>query len=251
MSESIPPPLEPELRDLLRADQPPTAAARERVRARLAASLGIAIGGAAAIAATATATGTATGAAAGALTGTATATTSKLALLAAFVVGAAVGAGLYAGLARPAPHVVYVDRPAASATAVPAAPAPTAPTSTPTATTIPAPASTPTPAATPTASAASESQLSAERRILDQARAALAQGDPQRALDRLARHRRSFPDAMLGEERDAMQVQALVKLGRLDEARVTADALRRRAPGSLFLPMVDAALAAGQHGDSR
>jgi outer membrane protein assembly factor BamD (BamD/ComL family) len=79
--------------------------------------------------------------------------------------------------------------------------------------------------------------------LLDEARSALAQGDPARALERLQRHRQSFPMPLLGEERDAMWVSALVKAGRYDEARTRAEAFRRRFPDSLFASMVDTAIA--------
>jgi hypothetical protein len=154
----------------------------------------------------------------------------------AFVLGGVVGVGLYSTLApAPSPRVVYVDR------VVPASV--TAPIADP-------PAVAPTPAA-PVASAAAvvavapsgrASQLSAERILLDEARAALAQGDPARAIDRLERHRRTFATPLLGEERDAMWIQALVKAGRYDEARTRAAAFRRRAPDSLFSSVVDSAI---------
>jgi len=78
---------------------------------------------------------------------------------------------------------------------------------------------------------------------LDEARAALVQHDAQRALDALEHHRRAFPRALLAEERDAMRVQALVAAGRYDEARARASAFRKSAHDSLFLRMVDAAIA--------
>jgi hypothetical protein len=40
-----------------------------------------------------------------------------------------------------------------------------------------------------------------------------------------------------------MQVQALVAAGRYDEARVRANVFRKQTRDSLFLPMVDAAIA--------
>jgi outer membrane protein assembly factor BamD (BamD/ComL family) len=79
--------------------------------------------------------------------------------------------------------------------------------------------------------------------MLDVARTAITEGDAQRGLDRLEQHRRLFPNALLTEERDALQVQALVKAARYDKARARAGEFRRRTPGSLFLPAVDAAIA--------
>jgi outer membrane protein assembly factor BamD (BamD/ComL family) len=82
------------------------------------------------------------------------------------------------------------------------------------------------------------SQLSAERIILDAARAAMAQGDPATAIDRLERHRRTFANPILEEEREAMWIQALAKEGHGDEARSRAAVFRRRWPESLFSAMV-------------
>jgi hypothetical protein len=155
----------------------------------------------------------------------------------AFITGGVIGAALYAGLAKaPPPQVVYIDRPIAQP--APAAPPSGEPSAIPTTSSVAVPSA--IPHASPTRNHAS--QLSAERVILDEARTAISQGDPQRGLDRLDQHRRLFPNALLAEERDALQVQALVKAGRYDEARSRADSFRKRAPSSLFLPMVDAAI---------
>jgi hypothetical protein len=153
----------------------------------------------------------------------------------AFLLGGMVGAALYATFApRPAARIVYVDR-AVPSLAVPATePSITAPIA-------PSPPAGPAPVP-PAAPMARESQLSAERILLDEARAGLAQGDPTRALDRLDRHRRMFSAPLLGEERDAMWIQALVKAGRYDEARTRAAAFRRRSPDSLFSSVVDSAI---------
>jgi hypothetical protein len=48
---------------------------------------------------------------------------------------------------------------------------------------------------------------------------------------------------MLGEERDALRVETLVKAGRYEEARARADAFRKATPKSLFLSAVAAAIA--------
>ena len=151
----------------------------------------------------------------------------------AFVVGGAVGATF---APSPPPRIVYVDR-------VVAPPAPeSAPL--PTAAAIGAnpfalEARAPRASSAPPARA---SQLSAERILLDEARAALAQGDTARAIDRLDRHRRTYPVPLLSEERDAMWIQALVKAGRYDEARARAAAFRKHAPDSIFSSMVESAL---------
>jgi hypothetical protein len=85
-------------------------------------------------------------------------------------------------------------------------------------------------------------QIGAERVLLDEARGAIVQGDPIRALARIEQHRRTFATAILSEERDAMEVEALAKAGRSAEARAKADAFRRHMPNSLFLPAVESAV---------
>jgi hypothetical protein len=157
----------------------------------------------------------------------------------AFVAGSAVGAALHAGLASaPEARVVYVESPAA---AVPSA-APPAATTTPSAAdpTPPAAAIAPPVAPTPHARLA---QLDAERALLDAARVALVSGDSDAALRALDRHARTYGHPILGEERDALFVQTLVRAGRYEDARTRAEAFRRRAPQSLLLPAVDAAIA--------
>jgi hypothetical protein len=164
----------------------------------------------------------------------------------AFVLGGVVGVGLYTALA-PATRVVYVDRPVSSIQAATVATAAATPTAAATAAANELPPAPDTMAAAPSggeprAGSTRASQLSAERILLDEARAALAQGDPARAIDRLERHRRTFPQPLLAEERDAMWVQALVKAGRYDEARGRASTFRKRSPDSLFSSVVDSAI---------
>jgi hypothetical protein len=106
------------------------------------------------------------------------------------------------------------------------------------------PAATSPPHPGPNHPAPKASQLAAERMLLDEARAGLVQGDPERALARLDLHRRRYPGGLLAEERDAMLVEALAKAGRHEEARRAAEAFRARAPASLFLPTVEASVEA-------
>jgi hypothetical protein len=79
--------------------------------------------------------------------------------------------------------------------------------------------------------------------LLDEARAALVQGTADRALGLLNRHAARFPTAILAEERDAMEVEALVATGRIAEARALADSFRAQRPNSLFLATVNSAIA--------
>jgi hypothetical protein len=165
-------------------------------------------------------------------------TGSLLAL--AFVVGGAVGVALHAGLASaPEARVVYVERPAP---AVPSVEPPAATTSAPNAAdSAPPAAAIPSSVASPPH--ARLAQLDAERALLDAARVALVSGDSDTALRELDRHARTYAHPILGEERDALFVQTLVRAGRYDDARIRAEAFRRRAPQSLLLPAVDAAIA--------
>jgi hypothetical protein len=158
--------------------------------------------------------------------------------LSAFVVGAAVGAALVAGLAKPrAPTIVYVDRPRE------AVPDPVASNASSASVAEPAPSSGATSSRPlPSTPTGHPSQLGAERAILDEARSALMRGDPGRALNRVEAHRRIFPNPLLGEERDAMEIEALVALGRTSEARTRAEAFRRHAPDSIFRPTVDSVM---------
>jgi hypothetical protein len=157
---------------------------------------------------------------------------------AAFVAGGATGAAVYASLEKPAPaRIVYVDRPAIS---VPVASA------------VPPPAPEPAPSAAPSAPVAlppapavpssTSTSLSAERALIDSARAALTSGDAAAALALLDSHARRFPRPQLTEEREALRIQSLVTLGRYDEARATAARFRASSPGSLFMPAIEASL---------
>jgi hypothetical protein len=219
------PPIDPEALELLRDASPAPAEVRERVRGRL-------LGAVATIEGRSAGGGDKGGLSRIALGG-------KRAAVVAFLAGGVVGGALHAAWMKPPPErVVYVDR---------AVPAPSAmadsrialPAESP-----PAPSAAPAGSASPPSSGPPlrASQLSAERAILEEARKALAQGDPARALDRLERHRRAFANPLLAEERDAMWIQALVKAGRYDEARSRGDAFRKRSPDSLFSSAVESAL---------
>jgi hypothetical protein len=78
--------------------------------------------------------------------------------------------------------------------------------------------------------------------MLDSARNALTRGDPAGALAILDRHAKRFPGARLGEEREALAIQALVLSDRYDDARARAARFRSTAPNSLFLPAIESSL---------
>jgi hypothetical protein len=80
--------------------------------------------------------------------------------------------------------------------------------------------------------------------MLDEARRALVQGEPTHALEVLERHRHTFASPLLAEERSALEVPALAKAERYVEARTRGEAFRRHYPDSLYLPTVNATLAA-------
>jgi hypothetical protein len=63
-------------------------------------------------------------------------------------------------------------------------------------------------------------------------------------LSLLDAHEHRFPKPQLQEEREALAIQALVMLKRYDEARARASRFKAAAPNSLFLPVIDASLAA-------
>jgi hypothetical protein len=170
----------------------------------------------------------------------------------AFLLGGVTGAALLATLVPgPGTHLVVQPAPASPEAAWPVANAVPAQSTT----EVPSSAPAPVPSAAPVSPARSHaesgrsappvrtSQLAAERMLLDEARAGLVQGEPERALDRLELHRKRYPTGMLDEERDAMAVEALVGMKRYDSARSAAQAFRVRTPRSMFLPTVESAIA--------
>ena len=78
-----------------------------------------------------------------------------------------------------------------------------------------------------------------ELALLQRARAAVARGEFTSALDALRDHQRRFPRGKLGEEREALRVQALVGLGRHDEARRARERFRDRYPDSVLSPRIE------------
>jgi hypothetical protein len=222
-------PLDPELKALLEAERGalPVAASLERVWSRLAV---LPPGG---------------GSGGGGSTPHAPSWLASHALgaaMATFVAGAIVGAGAHAMLQKPPPErIVYVDRP----TPLAASPSPSSVTSSwAVATASPSASAAPLAHASVRAapSASSTSSLSDERALLDRVRSELAENDPANALNLVDEHTRRFPKAQLAEEREVLAVQALVALGRYDEARTRAAKLRAASPNSLLLPAIDATL---------
>ena len=103
---------------------------------------------------------------------------------------------------------------------------------------------TPPPLAVKPASAATAvlSELASEQRLLESARRALARGEPVAALAAVERHAATFESGRLTEEREVLRIQALVRAGRLEEARTEAQRFKGRFPGSLLRAVVDYAV---------
>jgi hypothetical protein len=147
-------------------------------------------------------------------------------------IGALLGAAAHAWLTQPPPAMApAMAAPAALALApsqpiVSAAPPPPVPVDA-------------LPAAVPSLSrvkstAAQPASLEAELRLLEQARTKLAEGDPVGTLALLGSHRSSYPQSRLREERDALEIKALVASGRRAEASRRADSFLRNFPGSVL-----------------
>ncbi len=172
------------------------------------------------------------------------------AVCAAFVVGSLIGGGAALWVARRSIAPAETHAVVALPTTLPVAPPPQAGE---VKAVAPPPASS-GPVASPVSPAVSSpsgrvrgapvaSSLSEERALLDSARTALGAGDGARALAITETHRHRFARPQLGEEREAIAIQALVVAGRFDEARARAVRFQETAPDSLFAPAVEASLA--------
>jgi len=106
--------------------------------------------------------------------------------------------------------------------------------------TPPAPSSEPQ----PTTAEARAALLAIERALIADARAALVRGEGDRALQVLEQHRGAHRDGLLAEEREALHVMALAKVGRATEAREEAARFLVTYPQSMFAAGIRAALGA-------
>jgi TolA-binding protein len=147
--------------------------------------------------------------------------------------------------------VAYLDRSAATAPAPPSSGVlgtrvlePSATALVPLAPSTPvAPASAPT-LEKPKSPAASsqpkeEDDPAAEMALLHAAQDAL-RTSPSSALAKTAEHARRFPRSALAQEREVIAVEALVKLGRKDEARARVARFEKSYPGSTHARRLDA-----------
>jgi hypothetical protein len=88
-------------------------------------------------------------------------------------------------------------------------------------------------------------QLGAEMRFLSRARDLLDQ-HPAEALSVIEQHRRAYPGGILREEREAFALEALVAVGRSDEAERRYYDFTSRYPHSEFKSRLDRIMRAGR-----
>jgi len=86
------------------------------------------------------------------------------------------------------------------------------------------------------------SLLQRERALLDTARMQAAAGEAELVLGVIKRHREQFPEGRLAEERDALEIQALLTLRRLPEAQELAKGFHDRYPTSMLSGAIEPAL---------
>ena len=79
----------------------------------------------------------------------------------------------------------------------------------------------------------------AELRLLERAREALTHGNFPDAWSALTTHERRFPRGRLAEEREALEVNTLLGLGRRDDAERVAADFRKRFPHSVLLARME------------
>jgi outer membrane protein assembly factor BamD (BamD/ComL family) len=84
--------------------------------------------------------------------------------------------------------------------------------------------------------------MQAERVLLDRARRDLLSGEASAALEEVETHARLYRRGVLGEERDALRVEALVAMRRYEQAQTAGSRFRAAYPQSMLGPAVDGAL---------
>ncbi len=75
--------------------------------------------------------------------------------------------------------------------------------------------------------------------ILERARQELKNHRPERALELIERHARTYPDGMLRQEREALRIEALAAVGKRQEMKKSADRFREDFPDSPQRQRVD------------
>jgi hypothetical protein len=236
-------PLETELVRFARSDAPP----REG-KARLLGAMGLA-------AATTTAAGA--GTASGAMSGA----KGALALAAKWVVLGGMGAAVAAGTVHvvrpfigptPAPVVARSPTPSVTKIAAPSVHAPPSPRSVDSTELAIEPPATPTPMPAPAARVPAhtgdDDMLAEELPYIDRARRSLAEGEPADAIIALNTYELQFLHPGLAEEAHVLRIEALVRLGKMDQARSVADRFVRADPASPYAKRVQSLL---RQGDAR
>jgi type IV secretory pathway VirB10-like protein len=100
-------------------------------------------------------------------------------------------------------------------------------------------ASSPQPPTSPTGGRTAEPAAPAsEMELLAQAQGALA-SDPAKALRHCAEHATRFPAGSFSQEREVIAIDALVRLGKKEEARARAERFRTAHPRSAYLRRID------------
>ncbi|HVV52239.1 MAG TPA: hypothetical protein VHO06_21395 [Polyangia bacterium] len=103
------------------------------------------------------------------------------------------------------------------------------------------PAPTMTRSARPPRIPTSADPFTAELELLQRAQAAYARRDLSEALTVVAEHARRFPRGHLAEEREALRVRLLVRMGRAAAAKRAEADFAARFPRSVLLPRVEGA----------
>lgn len=247
-------PLPGEIQALIAAEaDAPVPADRAAVRARVLATVGIAAGTAIATSGAASAAATSAGAAstAGAGAGAAAVASGITGKILVIAIAATVVGGTAVIVTRddPAPRATHVGAVAPAQPPAPsqpaaqhAAPAPIAPSS-PAPPAVSPPASKPRPVdRAPSPPAVVEPEVDDQPTLLHRAWDALGRGDAAAALDAVELDATHHPDGPLAEEREALRIDALLRLSRTDEARDRARAFAARYPDSIHRDLVARAL---------
>jgi hypothetical protein len=246
-------PLDPELRALIAADEHGQAMPHA-VRARLGRRLNLSISLAAPFAGPDTSATEPAAQVAKQVTSAALAKKAWLLAAGAFVLGAGAGASVTATLYTPSPAPVATPMTTPMKEDAPHLPLPVQPepslpppehlepVHSPVETRPVAPAHAAKREATESSVAPRDELLSEERSLVEMVRSALVRGDADGALRAVQLHARRFPQGRLKEERDSLWIQALVRAGKLAEARERARLFRAHYPQSLLLPLVENAL---------
>ena len=167
---------------------------------------------------------------------------SSLPVLGALAVGLVGGAGIHAALTRAPASAAHDEAPVpAGSTAFAAVEQAAAPSISAKTAASAARSSTAPPSAGRAGPVAVDSEmLLREEAAFDTARAAFVQGNMAAAIGALALHARDFPRGQHAPERDKMWIDALIGLGRKDEACTRAESFRRAYPRSGYLPAIEA-----------